>query len=171
MPNWCTNHWDIHGSKEDVQQVREILTHTITEDGVTKEEVTFNKLIPMPAILRNIHKGFTTIDGVRHDYWIEEGTGADGKPVQRALTDEEHAEIGKIGYPSWYEWSSDKWGTKWDACRGEIQMQSDGVLSLQFDTAWAPPEPVAKELVKRFPNIALTANYVDEYDGEYHNLM
>jgi hypothetical protein len=33
----------------------------------------------------------------------------------------------------------DTWGTKWDACGGEIVDQSEDGITLIFDTAWSPP--------------------------------
>lgn len=48
----------------------------------------------------------------------------------------------KYGYPSWYEWSIDNWGTKWDTEIEEdsYSLSEDGkTVSMSFDTAWGPP--------------------------------
>lgn len=70
----------------------------------------------------------------------------------------------ETGYCSWYEWCTDKWGTKWDAyqidvCRGQ------GVLTYQFDTAWSPPVPVIDKLALLYPS----AQFVHRYFDEGHN--
>jgi hypothetical protein len=38
-------------------------------------------------------------------------------------------------------WSRDNWGTKWNAYSTRAVVWADDVLTLVFDTAWAPPFP------------------------------
>jgi hypothetical protein len=42
---------------------------------------------------------------------------------------------------TWHDWCSENWGTKWNACNesSEPVVRTDDSLTLQFDTAWAPP--------------------------------
>ena len=51
----------------------------------------------------------------------------------------EEADCKKKGIPTWYEWQTRNWGTKWNAYEGSYEVNSPTVISLQFDTAWAPP--------------------------------
>jgi hypothetical protein len=56
---------------------------------------------------------------------------------------------------NWYKWRCDNWGTKWNAYSEELIECDTCTLIIQFDTAWAPPEPIIArirgELEKRYP--------------------
>lgn len=101
-------------------------------------EVDFNKLIPMPAVLQG----------------TSEGWGPEGKYVNEDA-------IKETGYNSWYDWSCDKWGTKWNAYSTSIDS-----ATLRFDTAWALPEPVLAEL-SRITGEVIEGEWADEDIG--HN--
>jgi len=49
----------------------------------------------------------------------------------------------EFGYSSWYEWSIDNWGCKWDISEVDedyMEKSADGkTVTFSFDTAWAPP--------------------------------
>ena len=136
---------------------------TTETDKYTKEQFTFfdfNKLIPMPeslniesgssediaieAVLRKISKrifGFLSNNyGKMPDDEYERRKKAHGK------TDEELAKIGlqyisnKVlyGHTTWYDWSCENWGTKWNSYDNE-QVDADTIL---FSTAWSNPEPI-----------------------------
>jgi hypothetical protein len=64
------------------------------------------------------------------------------------------------GYPTWYEWSSEHWGTKWNAY--DFAEVEGGV---QFDTAWGAPHPVIEKLVSMFPRDKITHRWADEDIG------
>jgi hypothetical protein len=55
----------------------------------------------------------------------------------------------------WYEWNISNWGTKWDigSDNGEVHGLNptivDNEASMSFDSAWAPPIGLYKELVLR----------------------
>lgn len=66
----------------------------------------------------------------------------------------------KYGENNWYDWSIKNWGTKWNAdnyCRTDK-------LEFTFQTAWATPEPVIKEMSKKY-NCAVEVTYADEDCG------
>jgi len=49
--------------------------------------------------------------------------------------------VAKYGYESWYDWSVQHWGTKWDVGgedRGYAEFDEHTVV-MDFDSAWAPP--------------------------------
>ena len=63
-----------------------------------------------------------------------------GTPEQTALEDQQHANVKKYGYPTWYEWQIANWGTKWDLTDCTSEVDDDGYsVTLTFDTAWSPP--------------------------------
>jgi hypothetical protein len=59
-----------------------------------------------------------------------------------------------------YEWCCTNWGTKWNAY--DIAYQWDTVT---FNTAWSTPEPIWRELSRRFPTLNLVVDYADEDTG------
>lgn len=68
----------------------------------------------------------------------------------------------KYGEKNWYDWSVENWGTKWNA----HDCHRTGVNSVEFNTAWSTPEPVMKELSKKF-HTRVEVYYADEDLG--HN--
>ena len=68
---------------------------------------------------------------------------------------------------TWYDWSIENWGTKWDAvdCEGTPE---DG--ELRFLTAWAEPIPIIKKLFEKYPKMKIEWEYElegEEYSGKY----
>lgn len=66
----------------------------------------------------------------------------------------------KYGCFDWYNWRVNNWGTKWNACYSKWVND----YTLIFDTAWAPPIPIIKEIKKKFSYMQMTHYYVDEGD-------
>lgn len=52
----------------------------------------------------------------------------------------------KYGYVSWYDWSCDNWGTKWDALKSEGTPEEG---ELTFFTAWYEPKKVIEKLLEK----------------------
>ena len=65
------------------------------------------------------------------------------------------------GYTTWYHWSVNRWGTKWNACDSGLK----GRNTVVFDTAWSAPVPVLEELSTRFPDVEMTLVFADEDIG------
>ena len=70
----------------------------------------------------------------------------------------------KFGYPSWYEWRVENWGTKWNA----YQQSRTSANEFSFQTAWSHPSPIIDLLSKMFRSIVFRVKYADEDKG--HNL-
>lgn len=163
MPNWTQNTLRISGTPADI---RAFLEAVKWED----ELFDFNRLIPMPAILKHTSSGFHKFDGVEHRAWyVENPEETDwSKRIERAFTPEEEATLKDIGYTSWYEWSIKHWGTKWNSCRAELcepNTIDDGHTVIRFDTAWSMPQPIADKVFEMFPNLEIEWEWSDEYDG------
>jgi hypothetical protein len=62
----------------------------------------------------------------------------------------------------WYDWNNRNWGTKWEACDSEITSESEGSVTYGFRTAWAPPEPVFREMVRQHPGLDFEIKCVEE---------
>lgn len=75
-------------------------------------------------------------------------------------------EMEMYGSDNWYDWSVEHWGTKWDAVDPCVGVNhSNGEISVTFDTAWACPEPVIKELARLYPDTLIRLEYADEDYG------
>lgn len=57
-------------------------------------------------------------------------------------------------YFSWYDFSVNEWGTKWDF-GGEVSEQTEHTLTASFDTAWAPPIALMQRLEQDGFNVEL----------------
>ncbi len=72
------------------------------------------------------------------------------------------------GVICWYNWNIKNWGTKWGAYDVEVLKNTDDELSLQFNTAWGPPEPVFYKLEEMFTNVSMTSiNEDDNIEPDY----
>lgn len=67
----------------------------------------------------------------------------------------------KLGYPSWYEWRKDKWGTKWNACEDYLSYPSIAQEYI-FKTAWSTPSSWLSKLAEKLNFVLL---YADEDIG------
>lgn len=154
--------------------------------------IDFNKLIPMPESL-NIECGSRTDKGLKayrdfiSVYTLENGiTGLDLLHIPKQSEDAflrirtdiqpDEWELGRqafqnqlqYGAPTWYEWSIQNWGTKWNACGYEAGTDyGTNCKALWFKTACDAPVPVIEELARRFPEVDLTHRWAGDVIG--HN--
>ena len=113
--------------------------------GITnnsEQPFDFNRVIPMPEEL--------------------EGTNAPNKLNPEEL-------IAKCGYPDWYEWRVDNWGTKWNASESELTITKNHI-EIRFQTAWSPPNPVIEKIGSKFPFAFITLDWEEE-SGYYGKLQ
>ena len=66
----------------------------------------------------------------------------------------------KYGAPTWYEWHTQHWGTKWNA----YGSSHDG-NRLSFLTAWDAPHPVILKLSELLPGMEIHHEWADEDIG------
>lgn len=64
----------------------------------------------------------------------------------------------KYGFPSWYEFCTNIWGTKWNAWNTFI-IDDDTV---EFTTAWTPPYGIFMELSKMYPYDLISVEWYEE---------
>jgi hypothetical protein len=64
-----------------------------------------------------------------------------------------------------YEWCCSNWGTKWNALHQSEVKRTRGNAYMEFDTAWAPPIPIMKILIKKYPNVEFELEFSEEGDG------
>ena len=167
MPNWCYTDFTVSGPTEEVTRFREAVRGS-ADSGETPFD--FNRMIPMPSELLE-----TKADaGVAYDVyygdaepmlsspWVKDlgietveqlREHFDAHPEFRATAAQHKANIENYGAPTWYEWSIQHWGTKWNACDPEVTDNGDSRLHVKFDTAWDFPFPIFEKLVADFPTL------------------
>ena len=156
MPNYVRHNVVIRGNKEDIARCYEQITKG--EDGFS-----FNNIIPMPE---SLHVTSGSISYIA-EKWAK-ASEQERKEIEAKKTDKEMAQIhqiadniAKYGYPTWYEWCIDKWGTKWDACEADCDCYEE-TITITFDTAWSTPMPIFMELSRQYPNLTIYVEYADE---------
>lgn len=139
----------------DRGDVREILSEwkdftkdcRLTPQNIKKYTKLFEK-----AVLENPEKFPKTTEKLEKDTIFEISD----------LQYQMYREIGKIkyGFPSWYGWSVENWGTKWNAMDTTFLKEE-----LFFLTAWETPLPIFKKMVEINPKTAFQVEYYDENMG------
>ena len=120
MPNWTYNNVQFIGKTED--NVKQLQTMLKSDDN----EFDFNNVIPMPNELSD------TVSGSEN-----------AKPEwQKEQSKKLKA---KYGADNWYDWSINNWGTKWNACNTEVEL-NENVLNYSFETAWDAPREIVRAL-------------------------
>lgn len=64
------------------------------------------------------------------------------------------ANIQRYGFPDWYEWRCENWGTKWNSF--DVQAADNNI---SFYTAWSPCSPIVKQLSVMFPDVIIEYHY------------
>jgi len=66
----------------------------------------------------------------------------------------------------WYEWRLEKWDTKWDVPKDDIEITeiNNGSIVIGFDTAWSPPIAIYKKLRDKFKDVKIEWWARDEDD-------
>lgn len=121
MPNWCNNSVEIyHTDPAMIERVRK----GFNDGGL------FSELIPCPQELTE------TVSG---------SVGEDKRAEHEA---QQAANVEKYGYPNWYDFCVNEWGTKWDVgADGNPAQDIPGGLMLGFDSAWSPPIGAYEKLI------------------------
>ena len=113
--------------------------------------------------LDDLPQGLLRLYGFTATSFMEEGGDA-----KRPLTLEEVIQYGEVylqnqekyGAMDWYDWSIEKWGTKWNARDSELfAYERAGEVEIAFETAWSPPLPVIKALGRMFPDHSFRLKY------------
>ena len=80
--------------------------------------------------------------------------------IRDSLSMEQMAEATAKGIPTWYDWQSANWGTKWDACEARVKPTKLRV-NIWFDTAWAPPIAWFRSFAAKFPTLTADLAYCE----------
>ncbi len=131
----------------------------------------FSKIIPIPEDL-NIASSSLGEAGMSHLYGISTFMGKFEDAKRFAMMSEENkaeaielgkkykSNLDKYGFTTWYEWSIDKWGTKWNA--SSCEKISDNLFD--FETAWSGVPELIRIMSSKF-NGKILYKYSDEDTG------
>lgn len=185
MPNHVLNIVSVEG---DPQTIHEML-ESVQNDEMQLGSIDFNKIIPMPESMNieagsDTDKGFRaycdfinvyTLAGTREDADLESipeeseqaflRMRSEITPRQWQLGKAAYENQSKYGAPTWYEWSINHWGTKWNAYDCSPCEPVDGHAELRFSTAWSAPHPILQRLSEQFPTLVLTHEWAVESIG------
>ena len=128
-------------------------------DFVKSDDVSFSfsKIIPLPSELEGTRSPTKIVSQAEYDDWDDENTPIGiGKPITQEMSDKLTKEY---GYDNWYDWTIDKWGTKWNSYNCEIVEHEDDYVVYTFDTAWGPPTGVIEALREQCPDFSISAFY------------
>ena len=159
MPNWCENFMTISNPK--------VFKEKCIKDG----KFLFSNIMPMPEHVKVCDRLGIENESFE-DALIKEGITKDSLKSEKPLSntfftrsvidylyvrDWLHSEADRTGVEltNWYEWNCDNYGTKWDLCGDDVNMeeleeaiQNNTEYRFGFDTAWSPPEPVLEKMAE-----------------------
>jgi hypothetical protein len=189
MPNHVTHRVVITGMEG---LIRDFAGSHIHPDDDGTVFLDFNTIIRMPAALANSESstdaslGFELITGcvlparfnqsVLDMEWVKEYGVSSVNELEKYLLrhqPERHFEAMHAGYSalmcvaqtgsnSWYEWSVENWGTKWNAYQYSEVERVNGRLEFTFQTAWGVPESIFAKLAEMWPGLHIDIVSFDE---------
>lgn len=162
MPNWVYNNLTAQNDAARAFQKDKLLND--------ENNITFNKLAPMPEILGNIgnpayvDEEFSTkkyldmgyiVSPLGYATKIREG----GDIRERCVMSPDcKRELKKAyGDMDWYSWRLRNWGTKWEPT--DLELDGD---TYRFNTAWDPPFAIIYKLAQACPEGAWYWSYEEE---------
>ena len=157
MPNWCANSLKLVAKTAESEKKLAEIVHELARAHEANESASiFNMIKPIPQALQ-ITSG-----------WLGKDT-----PEQKALELAQQENLKNYGYKDWYEFCVGEWGTKWDARTADedIPYTIEGnVVTIFFDTAWAPPMQIYYALEEM--GFIVEATYIEQgmgYIGYYRD--
>ena len=181
MPNNIANRLKVIG--KDINDIEDFLDFICGEDeGVI---IDFNNIVPMPQCLKDTEESTRSFDGVQ--YYLQQVGETELlkqlKPYFAPLKDfssydkeklEELYAIGEryynnykeCGYFTWYKWSIDNWGTKWNAYETTTSdVNDENTHIIYFQTAWNGVPDIIATLTEKYPDLTFDYAYADEDMG------
>ena len=160
MPNWTTNEVTFSSAKTtNIKKIKDIFY----------KGCPFNQLIEEPNWSTVPLKGNETSDrfskkplGMVGELPIIEELKLSNGDVMKLhkfkSTDEQDTR--------WYDWRLEKWDTKWDVPKDDIEITevNNRHIVIGFNTAWSPPISIYKKLRDKFKDVKIEGWFIDEDD-------
>jgi hypothetical protein len=148
MPNWTYNNIRINKNEcpDDFWAVIQQAAKDADDSATGKEFM--QSIYPCPQELVDIISGYI---------------GGMGKEEYEA---KQRENISKYGYKGWYDWRSNRWGTKWDLCDYQLNSIDENYIEISGNTAWCYPVGFLNFLVEKGCDVE---NYFtnEDYDGQH----
>lgn len=167
MPNHIQNRLEVRG--ENAKKVFDFIAGK-------ESKFDFNKIIPMPESLNITSGSFGEygqhiLFGKSDITWL--GDAEIRRRVARLPEDEQKEvyELGKkyqanlvrYGHTTWYNWSIENWGTKWNAYQSPDERDTESTI--YFQTAWSGVPDLIIKLSEKFPDAEIVYDWADENTG------
>lgn len=152
MPNYVKNEVTVDSRFEEIA---EFVKSEISESGFD-----FKKIIPMPKDLEDTQSPALILEGEEYLKALKDFENKKqfaSKPITKEMSE---MYVKNYGFNNWYDWSIENWGTKWNASEPIIENEV-----IEFQTAWATPEPIMLALSRKFPDVTFSVKYADEDIG------
>ena len=157
MPNWCANRVTVSGDTEDVQAFKEAVKGYVVNN---KKPFSFNSIIPMPDELHGIGSPVTIMTEEEIEQYKIEHSDSEWNIGNLPITQERSDELkAKYHADNWYDWCTDNWTSKWDACDVYLDVDEPDYLQYRFDTPWGPPENIYYILTAQHPKVHISWFY------------
>jgi hypothetical protein len=140
MPNWCCNYLKVTGPKKDLDAFKATLNSPDPDQKGAVVPFSFAQTVPPPANMS-----------------------------RDSLSMEETAKLKEQGIPHWYDWQSENWGCKWDACEVSVEVQPKSV-EVHFDTPWGPPQAWMRKASAAHPKLKFVLHCCEGGMGYYGTL-
>ncbi|MFM0417405.1 DUF1281 family ferredoxin-like fold protein [Paraburkholderia aromaticivorans] len=189
MPNYCYNTINISGDTEQLKEFASrhlVFEHDERKDQpVTTADLEYGKylnakldcntVIPLPEDLNiqanSLYEDTRTKVQQEIDRRLSNFANVDLSELDdttRSYIDDtnnmmkvwkkQRSNIKKYGFAHWYDFCCEKWGSKWGAFSAGAVL-ADGLLVLDYDTAWCPIDGVVKKLIEMYPQFSFQCNY------------
>lgn len=185
IPNHVENDLVIHG---DPETLRAFVAYAegpagTSIDGAETALLSAHRFIPMPKELAETASGSFGSIGYDAWYgnagrileypWVKDAGVTSQEQLKEFLRAEDSLyeemanrykdNLERFGFPTWYEWAVQHWGTKWGLY--EVQPTCADFeyrqISYTLLTAWSPPVPVIQAMSKQFPSLMFCLDYFE----------
>jgi hypothetical protein len=142
MPNWCFNNMTVMGTKREIAKfVNDITVADVQPNGIYSQvtvEYDLNKLVPLDPrasiVKTHVH------------------TNAEGEEVTTTMT--VFADKTRDGFDGYLD-AQETWGSKWGACRPEIDdtTPAGNMITVRYESAWSPADGLIQKISALYPNL------------------
>lgn len=151
MPNWCYNYMTVMGNNRDITKfVNDITTATAHSAGIyprVSVEYDLNKLVPLDPRANIVRTSTTTND----------------KGEEVTTTYSVFADKARDGFDGYLD-ALETWGSKWGACRVEIDDPTPvaNTVSIRYESAWSPADALVCKISALYPNLVFGVSTEEE---------
>ena len=190
MPNWCRNQLIVSGEKHLVKQFEDDAERKSEGDNV----FTLAAFHPCPEELATAEEestssvgyhvffapGESAAAGILEYPWVQEAGVTTVEELKAFLKEKDpkyeaggrkkRDNLQQYGCASWYDWSINNWGTKWDVdctdANPVVELaQNIWRISYHFGSAWSPPVPAIAKIASIYTRLRFELSYAESGNG------